>query len=439
MERPFIKYGNEKRFFQLPPDWKLLTFALFHEHHDRIDVEQLTRNRLNKPIGRASLRESVTPDDRIAVLVEDQTRCSPKGIILKALLEELDDFRIPRDHISIILSLGTHRNLSHQEMGEVYGKGLVEEYSFFNHDCHASDLVTVGRLKTGTPVKINRLVYEATFKIGIGSIFPHPMNGFGGGGKILFPGVSNFEAILEHHLKYSFRGGSELGALVGNPFYEEIRHLTRAAGLDFIVNSVLDHNDRLYDLVCGDPVEAHLAGIEICKGIISQKFQEKADLTIISSFPYTEGMQLMKPLAPASMITKEGGVIILVAHCTFPFPDIYVEGCEKFRMKYGDRLRENILDFFDNNRRIIEGGAPEFNMSMAQALLAQDDYKVIFVSEDIPRDVIERIGFLLARDLVQAFALSKTYVSEPGVHIIPSGGVILPVLEGRGNQPTGGV
>ena len=258
------------------------------------------------------------------------------------------------------------------------------------------------------------------------------MNGFGGGGKILFPGVSNFEAILEHHLRYSFRGGSGLGKLDNNPFYEEICAQSMAAGLDFIINSVLDHNDRLYCLVGGDPLEAHLAGIEICKGIVSQKFRKRADLTIISSFPYTEAMQLMKPLAPASMITREGGVIILVAHCTFPFPDIYVEGCERFRMKYGSDLKGNILRFFGNNRRIIEEGAPEFNMSMAQALLAQDEYNVIFVSEDIPRDIIERLGFIFAEDLNHAFALSERFITNPEVHIIPSGGVILPVLEDEG-------
>ena len=432
MERFFIKYGNENRYFTLPPDWKILTFALFHDHSARENVERLTKDRLSNPTEGAPLEERVSPSDRIAILIEDQTRNSPKKDILWALLEELSKAQIPQDHISVILALGTHRKLSSAEMEDVYGKGPVRDYAFFNHDCHSPDLVQIGELRSGTPVKINRGAYESTFKIGIGSIFPHPMNGFGGGGKILFPGVSNFEAILEHHLRYSFREGAELGVLGRNPFYEEVCAMSEAAGLDFIINSVLDHNDTLYDLVCGDPVEAHLAGIDVCKKIISQKFQKRADLTIISSFPYFEGMQLMKPLAPASIITKKGGVIILAAHCSFPFPDIYVEGCEKFRMKYGDALKKNVLEFFGNNRRIIEEGAPEFNMSMAQALLALDEYRVIFVTEDIPREIIEKIGFIYAEDLNQAFRISEKFVKNPEVHVVPSGGVILPVLEDRG-------
>ena len=429
MEKAFVRYGHEKCYFEPPPDWKVLTFATFHDHPPESDAGQLTRNALKNPIRSAPLKQCISSSDTVAILIEDQTRSSPKKYILRALLEELDEAQIPRENISVIVALGSHRELTPEELGAVYGEDLVRGYSFTNHNCYASDLVPVAKLKTGTVVKINRTVHDATFKIGIGSIFPHPMNGFGGGGKILFPGVSDFNAILEHHLKYSFRDGSGLGRLQGNPFYEEVCTLARASGLNFIINSVLDHNDRLYDLVCGDPVEAHLAGINLSKGIISQKFQKRADLTVISAFPYTEGPQIMKPLAPASEITKEGGVIILVAHSTAPLPDAYVESCERFHLKYAGNLKEGVLGLFRNNRRIIEEGAPELNMSLAQALLAQHQFKIILVSEEIPRGTVEQLGFLFAGDLNNAFAMSGTFFPNPEVHIIPSGGVILPVLQ----------
>jgi nickel-dependent lactate racemase len=257
------------------------------------------------------------------------------------------------------------------------------------------------------------------------------MNGFGGGGKILFPGVANFEAILEHHLKYSFRDRPSLGKLKDNPFYDEICLLAEKGGLDFIINTVLDHNDHLYDLVCGDPVAAHVAGTERCKDIISKGFEKRADLTLISAFPYAEGTQLMKPFEPASMITKEGGVIILVGYCTVPFSDLYLEGCKRFRLKYDGHLRESVLAHFSHNCRILEEGAPELNMSLAQALITQDRFKVILVSEEVPKEHAERLGFLFANDLQQAFDMSAAIIPNPEVHIVPSGGVILPVLQGN--------
>ncbi|MBN2122680.1 MAG: hypothetical protein JW821_00165, partial [Deltaproteobacteria bacterium] len=184
-----------------------------------------------------------------------------------------------------------------------------------------------------------------------------------------------------------------------------------------------------YEVVAGDPVAAHGAGIGLCRRIISRGFPKKADLTIISSFPYTQGPQIMKPLAPATLITKTGGVVILAAHCTAPLPEIYLEGCERFRRRYGGRLREGVLELFGSNRRIIEEGAPELNMSVAQALLGQNDFTVILLSDDIPREAAERVGFRHARDLKEAFALSATLLTGPEVHIVPSGGVILPVVE----------
>jgi len=433
MQDLFIQYKHQRTRFDLPHRWKLLTFAAFQSHFGRSDVEGMTKRALNDPINSAPLRDRVSHSDTVAIIIEDQTRSSPKKAILRALLEELHEAGIPEQNVFVVVALGTHRGLTPEELRSVYGEGVVDRYSIINHNCYAPDLVPIGKLSTGTPVKINRKVYEATFKIGVGSIFPHPMNGFGGGGKILFPGVANFEAILEHHLKYSFRGGSRMGRLEGNPFYEEISALAIQGGLNFIINSVLDHDDMLTALVCGDPVEAHLAGVDLCKRIISMTFTKRSDITVISGYPYTEGPQITKPLAPASEITKKGGVIVLVADCTAPLPDAYVEGCERFRAQHTGHLRDAVLGFFGQNRRIMEEGSPELNMSMAQVMLAQDDFTVILVSEDIPSETVERLGFLFARDLSQAFTMASTFRNEPEVHIVPSGGIILPVLQDTEN------
>ena len=229
-------------------------------------------------------------------------------------------------------------------------------------------------------------------------------------------------------MKHSFRDGSDLGKVEGNPFYEEIRAISKAGGLDFIINSVLDHNDSLYDVVCGDPVEAHIKGMEICKRIISKRFEKQSDVTIITIFPYSEGQQIMKPLAPASMVTKEGGWIILFADVTIPLPDIFIEACETFRKEAGPDFRTEIFSRFDRNQRIAKNTVPEVKMALAQALLGQAQFKIIIVSEDIPRETIERLGFYYAKDPGSAFEIVDKACAQPEVHVIPAGGVILPVL-----------
>jgi nickel-dependent lactate racemase len=428
MSSPYVFYGRRKMPLKIPEGWNLLTFADFEERAPIADPVTLTRKALDEPIGCPNLRVGLSPSDTVAILIEDITRASPKRIILGALLEDLRQYGVPEDHISVVISLGTHRALSKEEMEDTYGGELLERYSFTNHDCHAPDLVPVGRLDTGRQVKIQPKVHEASFKIGIGSIFPHPMYGFGGGAKILFPGVADFDSILEHHLTYAFHERAWLGRLKGNPFYEQICSVARAAGLQYVINGILDHTDQLYDVVCGDPIAAHLAGVEKSKAIISKGFSGKSDITIITSFPYSEGPQIMKPLAPASMVTKEGGVIILFADCTGNLPESFIVGFETFHKEHGHNLLKGVKDRVSRNRLIMEGAAIDFNMAAGMALIAQHTYKVIIVSEDIPREKVERMGFLYGSDGKEAFELGEKLAPHPDVHIIPSGGIILPVL-----------
>ena len=428
MSQLFLRYQGSRQGFELPSTWHLLSFAAFQDRPQPTDAVGIARQALKKPVNHPPLAHAVSAKDKIAIIIEDPTRSSPKQQVLRAVLEELAAAQVPSSQIAIVIALGTHRQLSEEEMAQVYGKDLVESYEFVNHDCNAPDLVPIATLASGTAVKINPRVYEATFTIGVGSIFPHPMNGFGGGGKILFPAVADFDSILEHHLQHSFRGESRLGHLRGNAFYEEVNALAQAGGLNFILNSVLDHKDRLYQVVCGAPVEAHQAGVAISRDILTMPFPQKSDVTIISAFPYSEGPQIMKPLAPASEITREGGVVILSADCKVPLPESYLKGCEDFRKTYSGRLREAVLELFQNNRRIMQDGAPEFNMSMAQALLAQNDYTVILVSREISSDTAKRLGFAHAESIDQAVEMAHDIVPEAKVHVVPSGGVILPVL-----------
>jgi nickel-dependent lactate racemase len=84
----------------------------------------------------------------------------------------------------------------------------------------------------------------------------------------------------------------------------------------FIVNAVMNGEGELSQVVAGDVVAAHRAGVETCAKI-SNVSAKKTPIVIIST-PYPASMniyQTTKQVATAAMMLKPGGVIICMAEC----------------------------------------------------------------------------------------------------------------------------
>jgi hypothetical protein len=72
--------------------------------------------------------------------------------------------------------------------------------------------------------------------------------------------------------------------------------------------------------------------------------------------------------------------------------------------------------------------SPELDMSMAQVMLTLSDFNVILVTRDMSRRQVERLGFAYAEDMNAAIALGFEKYRQAAVNIVPSGGVILPIV-----------
>ena len=279
MEKAYFLYrGEEKIPFTIPRGWKVIKQTRFKEEVPATPVGELTGRALTTPIGSPPLREMANEKTTVAILVDDPARATPAAAMLPPILSELHDAGVPVENITIVLALGTHRPASKIELEIKLGKQVLDGYRVIQHDCHGDHLVPVCRLHTGARVAIDPFVAKAHLKIGVGSIFPHPMNGFGGGAKILFPGVGNFEAIKEHHFHHTPEPGCLLGNIKDNPFHDEVCRIAEEAGLNFIVNCLFDARERVNEVVAGHFKQAHLAGIEKSKKEYAFSMEEPADL-----------------------------------------------------------------------------------------------------------------------------------------------------------------
>lgn len=218
----FVYNGEERQNFSLPVNWSLLSYGLpLGQETSYASIHRLTEEALTHPLDAPLLEKSLSRGKRVAIVTDDGARPTPTWEILPVLLKKLSEQGVKREDIRVVVGLGTHAVMGDEALGRKIGEEIMQDYRVIQHDCRSEDLVPIGRLETGAEVRINRDVAEADIRFGLGSIFPHPMNGYGGGPKIVFPGISNYDAIREHHLAWTVHPRSIFGNVAGNRFYRK--------------------------------------------------------------------------------------------------------------------------------------------------------------------------------------------------------------------------
>ena len=425
----FIYEGHERRPFDLPKGWKLISYGQPADAgQSYAPVSQLTREALTHPLDGPSLSRSIGSAQTVAILTDDGARPTPVSEMLPSLLEVLSQSGVSREAIDIVVSLGTHVPMERDALRQKIGKDLLETYRVIQHDCRAKDLVPVGRLKTGGEIRINRIAAQADVRIGLGSVFPHPMNGFGGGPKIIFPGISNYEAIREHHLAWTPHEKSTFGITEENPFYQEIFRIGKMGRLTYSLNCVFDIRDQVANVLLGSYEEVHRKGVNLSQQLCGINIPEKSDVTLVSAYPYLEPLQVIKPLITGSLITKQGGTVILVAKSTQRMPVTFVELFEKIGKDSQGRVKEFAVGKFRTNQLLLENAAIDFNCALYYALVCKGDHRVVVVSKDLGKQEVERMGLVWYENLEVAILSERDRTPNATVNVLPMGGTTLPIL-----------
>ena len=413
MKGYYVYYGEEKYPFEIPSGWRVVQNTVFEETEVPLSLPEMVKKALAAPISSPRLSEIVCEESKVALMVDDWTRSTPVSRVLPAVLEELHSGGVKRENVDIVVALGTHQPMPQQAIANRIGEAVFQEYRVTQHDCHAEDLVPIGRLSTGGEVKINPIVAQADVRIGVGSIVPHHITGFGGGAKIIMPGISNFEAVKEHHLRFTLQPDCYIGHLETNPAYQENCRLAEMSRLTFVVNCVYNSRATVADVVAGHFQKAHLAGAERSKENYGFRLDEPADVTITSAYPYLEGPQVVKPVVSASLsATKPGGTVIIVAASRSPLPESMLAA---FDAVYSGAARKE--------------GSAFFSPALIYVPASVARNSIIMVSRDLDEKSITRLGFRYADSLEEAIEQESRVRPKATVNIFPIGGLLLPLAK----------
>jgi lactate racemase len=416
---------DKKEFFSLPSGWKPLHFVETEERVSIPTIEEMTEEALSQPIGSSPLRELARGTHRVAIIIDDATRPTPVKKILRVLLPLLAKAGVSKETITFVIALGTHIPVKQEELEARLGSDVLSDYTIVQHNAWQDDLVPVP-LNDGQVVKINPHVAQADLKIGISSILPHPMAGYGGGPKIVMPGVANFDFIRDHHMRYTIHAQARAGLIKGNPFHEKVLQVARAVGLSLSINCVYNQQGEPVQIVAGSLEAAFFQAVELCFEKLGHRFQEKVDITITSTYPHTHGHQFAKGLSAPDVVTKDTGAILLVAPLVTPVPEEFRDSFNVVRENSGNQAEQFVTKAMSQGLPFLPNKPLEFNMAMS-CMILRYPIRTILVSPIISKEDARTMGLEHASSIEEGLQVLEKAYPEATVAIFPSGGLILPV------------
>jgi lactate racemase len=417
---------NEKVYFSLPSGWIPIKSVQVENEEPSGTLAEMAENSLKKPVSAYSFQNRKLNGQKIAIIIDDGTRPTPVREILPVLLKNLKQQNASEDNIKIIVAVGSHAAMSNESLITRLGPDVASRYRVIQHNAQQTDMIPLNVPDAGMTVKVNPEVINADIKIGISSILPHNFAGYGGGPKILMPGVCDRESMLKHHMLNAIHKLAKAGITKGNPFHELCMKIAGAIGLDLSIDCVYDKHGKLIDIISGSLEAAFYGAVEVCLQKLGFRLEEKVDVTISSTYPHTHGIQFCKGLSTPITITKNTGSVILYAPVKIPLPDDFVNAVAFIRNKYKDDISGYLTGIMSRGRLVFEDKSPEFNMALFD-LLGRPKIRKFLVAPMIPAEAAIKLGFEPAATVEDAIQIVERSCVKAKVAVLPAGGLIIPV------------
>ena len=306
-------YGDEELELRFPPSWHVRVYW----PADGPDIGQGgIEAAFENPIGTPTIEALAHGKRRVSIAVDDISRPAPAARLMSSLMHRLQKAGVDLDQVRVVLGTGMHRPMVKEDIVKKIGPAAADRLDVHNNHPY-DNVVDLGTSARGIPVRICRFFAEADLKIGVGSITPHGGPGFGGGAKVVIPGVASFETVATMHKPGWLQTG--LNDVEHNELRAEIEHMVRdRVGLDCIANVVVNSRRQGAGLFVGDMIAAHRAGVQFARQVYATGMPAEAvDVAICNAYPkdtdfLQNGMARNVLVSSPRPVVKEGGTIVIV-------------------------------------------------------------------------------------------------------------------------------
>jgi nickel-dependent lactate racemase len=303
-------YENREWELALPDRWQVDNL-----NSPGFDKPGLTpgqiREKIDRPLEGPTLEEMARGKKQAVIVFDDMTRPTPVKDVAPCVLESLHRAGMKKDQVRFIWALGTHGACDMINARKKLGEEIVENYAVYNHDPF-QNVVRVGRTPTGVELWCNREFMSCDLKIGIGCITPHVHVGFGGGAKIILPGVAGIESINQFHNQlYRDQRRAGLGNFENNIMRAECDTAGDAVGLNFKVDCLVNRRGQITNLYAGPFRATHAAGAEDGKEHYAIPHVTGYDLAICNAYAKANESAIALFLSLMLLKPREGTAVLI--------------------------------------------------------------------------------------------------------------------------------
>jgi nickel-dependent lactate racemase len=313
-------HGTQELKLPVPDTWQVEFYPMAGWNRPALKPVEI-QSAIATPIGISPLRKLARGKNNVAIIFDDMTRVTRAAEIIPFVLKELTEAGIQDNKIRFICALGCHGAHNRLDFEKKLGKEIVARFPVYNHNPFAH-CTYVGTTRTyGTKVYINEEVMKCDLKIAIGLVTPHPGSGFGGGGKIIMPGVASFETVEHNHratMEYMTKNQNTpifgMGIFDDNPMRLDIEEAATLTGLDVLINCIINMWGETVSIFSGALIPAYTAAVREARSHYLTSETKGENIVIANTFAKASEA-IAVGLGAAFLATPpQGGDIILIAN-----------------------------------------------------------------------------------------------------------------------------
>jgi nickel-dependent lactate racemase len=334
-----------------------LLAAIYPDEPDPVpNATEAAREALESPVSGRPFADLLRGAGSVAVIIDNQFRPTPASKLLPPVLDAIEAAEIDA---CVITANGKVFPLSESDIEQKVGRENLDRMErlgiplFQNEPRNADAYTYLGVTSRGTPVWIHNEVARRDVKIAIGQAQANHW-GYGGGGKLIMPGVAADETIESNHCNFVPSPQTHYGALAG-PMRSDIDEIATMAKLDGTMNVLLDTRGRVIELNFGSHPSSHRLAIERFNEIYAYESpvpeKGQADIAICGVFAPTDHLFFHTGWGcmSADFVLKDGGTLI---YCS-PSPGVHTDVGDFPGLALMDLMKPYMPATPDNYQRVL--------------------------------------------------------------------------------------